>query len=67
VTATTFTIIFQFVLIDRRTKIASGQRTTSFSWLLNDKRGIIGRTMSSVPEQYREVSFMAGQLCELPI
>ena len=54
----------QFVLIDRRTKIASGQRTTSFSWLLNDKRGVIGRTMSSVPEQFREAAFMLGQLCK---
>jgi hypothetical protein len=58
------TLFTQFVLVDRRTKIASGQRTTSFSWLLNDKRGVIGRTMSSVPEQFREAAFMLGQLCE---
>ncbi|KAF7980903.1 hypothetical protein HWV62_36093 [Athelia sp. TMB] len=55
-------LYWKLVLVDRRTKIASGQRTTSFSFLLNDKRGVIGRTLSSVPEQYREVSFMAGQL-----
>ncbi|KAG1773853.1 hypothetical protein EDD22DRAFT_3509 [Suillus occidentalis] len=53
---------WKFVLVDRRSKIASGQRTTSFSFLLNDKRGAIGRALSTVPPQYREVSFMAGQL-----
>ncbi|KAG1756090.1 hypothetical protein EDB19DRAFT_1902266 [Suillus lakei] len=53
---------WKFVLVDRRSKIASGQRTTSFSFLLNDKRGTIGRALSTVPPQYREVSFMAGQL-----
>jgi len=55
-------LYWKFVLIDRRTKIASGQRTTSFSWLLNDKRSFIGRTMSSVPEQFRVAAFMLGQL-----
>jgi hypothetical protein len=53
---------WKFVLVDRRTKIQSGQRTTSFSWLLNDKRGAIGRSLSTVPPQYREFSFMVGQL-----
>ncbi|KAF8520071.1 hypothetical protein JB92DRAFT_2896136 [Gautieria morchelliformis] len=55
-------LYWKFVLIDRRKKIESGQRTTSFSFLLNDKRGAIGRMLSSVPPQYRESSFMAGQL-----
>ena len=54
----------QFVLINRRKKIESGQRTTSFSWLLNDKRGVIGRSLATIPQQYREVSFMLGQLSE---
>ena len=53
---------FQFVIVDRRKKIESGQRITSFSWMLNDKRGIIGRMLASVPPQYRESSFMGGQL-----
>ncbi|KAJ3479336.1 hypothetical protein NLI96_g9123 [Meripilus lineatus] len=55
-------LYWKFVLINRRTKIESGQRTTSFSFLLNDKRGVIGRTLASVPTQYREASFMFGQL-----
>jgi len=55
-------LYWKFVLIDRRTKIASGQRTTSFSFLLNDKRGVIGRSLSSIPEYYRVAAFMGGQL-----
>jgi hypothetical protein len=55
-------LYWKFVLIDRRKKIESGLRTTSFSFLLNDKRGVIGRMLSSVKPQYRESSFMAGQL-----
>ena len=54
--------LHQFVLVDRRQKIESGERTTSFSFLLNDKRGAIGRSLSSVPQQYRESAFMFGQL-----
>lgn len=64
-------LYWKFILIDRRPKIESGERTTSFSWLLNDKRGVIGRTLSSVPPRYREHLFMFGQsvyalLTELP-
>lgn len=55
-------LYWKFVLVDRRAKIASGQRTTSFSFLLNDKRGVIGRSLSSVPPQFRELAFMTGQL-----
>lgn len=40
----------------------SGQRTTSFSFLLNDKRGVIGKALSTVPQQFREAAFMGGQL-----
>ncbi|KAF8211519.1 hypothetical protein K438DRAFT_1807451 [Mycena galopus ATCC 62051] len=55
-------LYWKFVLVDRREKIESGQRTTSFSFLLNDKRGMIGRALSSVPPAYREMSFLTGQL-----
>lgn len=55
-------LYWKFVLIDRRKKIEAGLRTTSFSWLLNDKRGIIGRMLAALPSQRREPSFMAGQL-----
>ncbi|KAG6919297.1 hypothetical protein DXG01_007429 [Tephrocybe rancida] len=55
-------LYWKFILIDRRSKIESGERTTSFSFLLNDKRGIIGKILSSVPPGYREAFFMFGQL-----
>ncbi|PAV21114.1 integral to membrane [Pyrrhoderma noxium] len=55
-------LYWKFVLVDRRKKIESGERTTSFSWMLNDKRGVIGRMLSRIPRQYRELSFMSGQL-----
>ena len=50
------------MLIDRRAKVQSGQRITSFTYLLNDKRGAIGRALAAIPPAYREVSFMGGQL-----
>ncbi|KAJ3523084.1 hypothetical protein NM688_g8784 [Phlebia brevispora] len=55
-------LYWKFVLINRRKKIESGQRTTSFSWLLNDKRGVIGRTLAAFRPELREVAFMLGQL-----
>ncbi|KAG5715223.1 hypothetical protein E4T56_gene3012 [Termitomyces sp. T112] len=55
-------LYWKFILIDRRSKIESGERTTSFSYLLNDKRGVIGVTLSSVSPRYREAFFMGGQL-----
>ncbi|KAF8640153.1 hypothetical protein AX17_001389 [Amanita inopinata Kibby_2008] len=55
-------LYWKFVSIDRRDKIESGQRTTSFSWLLNDKRGFIGKALSAIPPTRREITFMGGQL-----
>ncbi|KAF5317872.1 hypothetical protein D9758_018853 [Tetrapyrgos nigripes] len=43
-------------------KIESGQRTTSFSFLLNNQRGIIGRSLSAISPQSRITAFMGGQL-----
>lgn len=57
-------LYWKFVLVDRRAKIESGQRTTSFSFLLNDKRGVIGRRLSAIPAAYRELAFMFAQLGE---
>lgn len=64
-------LYWQFVYIGKKAKIESGQRTTSFSFLLADRRGMIGRALGSVPEKYRVASFMFGQfvysiLTELP-
>ncbi|KAF7301601.1 hypothetical protein MIND_00725600 [Mycena indigotica] len=55
-------LYWKFVLVNRRTKIESGQRMTSFSFLLNDKRGAIGRSLSAIPPAYRLMVFMFGQL-----
>ncbi|CCA71797.1 related to Integral membrane protein [Serendipita indica DSM 11827] len=54
-------LYWKFVYVDRKVKIESGQRTTSFSYLLADRRGAIGRALSKVPEDYRVASFMFGQ------
>ncbi|KAH7100574.1 hypothetical protein BKA62DRAFT_705856 [Auriculariales sp. MPI-PUGE-AT-0066] len=55
-------LYWKFVLINRKKKIESGQRLTSFSFLLHDKRGIIGRKLSTLKPENREWSFMVGQL-----
>ncbi|KAF9452013.1 hypothetical protein P691DRAFT_722759 [Macrolepiota fuliginosa MF-IS2] len=55
-------LYWKFVLVDRRAKIESGQRTTSFSYLLNDQRGVIGKSLSAIPRKYREAFFIGGQL-----
>ncbi|CAE6463091.1 unnamed protein product [Rhizoctonia solani] len=56
------TLYWKFVLVDKRKKIESGQRTTSFSFLINEKRGAIGKVLNAIPPQYREFYFMLGQL-----
>jgi hypothetical protein len=64
-------LYWKFVLVDQRPKIESGQRTTSFSFLLNDKRGTIGRALTKTRPERRVAYFMVGQflysvLTELP-
>lgn len=54
-------LYWKLVYVNRRTKIESGQRTTSLSFMLNNKRGAIGRALASVPAAYRAEAFMAGQ------
>jgi hypothetical protein len=54
-------LYWKFVLTNRRQKIESGQRITSFVWLLNDKRGLIGRMIASTRPELREPYFMFGQ------
>ncbi|KAG9094554.1 hypothetical protein FRC06_010696 [Ceratobasidium sp. 370] len=50
------TLYWKFVLVDKRKKIESGQRTTSFSFLLNDQRGFIGKMLGATPPRRREWS-----------
>ncbi|ODN83435.1 hypothetical protein, variant [Cryptococcus amylolentus CBS 6039] len=53
---------YKFISIDRKTKIESGQRETSFHYMLNDKRGPIGKALKGVPAAHRELWFIFGQL-----
>ncbi|KAG8862590.1 hypothetical protein FRB96_001148 [Tulasnella sp. 330] len=55
-------LYWKIILVDRKSKVESGERTTSFGWLLHDKRGVIGRMLQNIPPQYRILSFMTGQL-----
>jgi len=55
-------LYWKFVLVDRRKKIESGERATSFLFLTNSKGSIIGKALSKFPQQYREAVFMSGQL-----
>ena len=55
-------LYWKFVLVDRRKKIESGQRATSFLYFLNSKGTAIGTFLSKFPPQYREAVFMGGQL-----
>lgn len=52
---------YRFLLVAQRTKIESGQRVTSFTWLLRDKKSTIGKVALKVREEWREAAFMAGQ------
>ncbi|KAG6378403.1 hypothetical protein JVT61DRAFT_12658 [Boletus reticuloceps] len=54
-------LYWKFVYVDRRSKIESGERTTSLSFLLNDKRGAIGRALDRTRPDKREAYFMVGQ------
>ncbi|KAL1411025.1 hypothetical protein Q8F55_001970 [Vanrija albida] len=52
---------FKFISIDRKDKIESGQRANSFQYLLNDKRGPIGRALRNIRPEHRELWFIFGQ------
>ncbi|EIM88150.1 uncharacterized protein STEHIDRAFT_138578 [Stereum hirsutum FP-91666 SS1] len=54
-------LYWRFVYVSRRAKVESGERTTSLSFLLNNKRGLIGRALAAIKPEYRPESFMAGQ------
>lgn len=55
-------LYWKFVLVDRRKKIESGQRATSFLYLLNSKGSAIGSVLSKFPQRHRELAFISGQL-----
>ncbi|KAI0058314.1 hypothetical protein BV25DRAFT_1872036 [Artomyces pyxidatus] len=55
------TLYWKFVYVDRRTKIESGERTTSLYFMLSQKRGLIGRALGMVKPERRAAYFMLGQ------
>ncbi|KAI0311146.1 hypothetical protein OF83DRAFT_1177858 [Amylostereum chailletii] len=52
---------WKFVWVNRRSKIQSGERTTSLTFFLNHKRGWVGRLLVATPPDRRAQYFMLGQ------
>lgn len=52
-------LYFQFVIVARRDKIKQG-RATSFTFLINDKKRLIGKIAAKVPEGLREGAFIVS-------
>ncbi|OCF36378.1 integral membrane protein [Kwoniella heveanensis BCC8398] len=53
---------YKFISLDRKSKIESGQRQNSFHYMLNDKRGPIGKALQGIRPEHRELWFIFGQL-----
>ncbi|GAA5926801.1 hypothetical protein JCM1841_001992 [Sporobolomyces salmonicolor] len=53
-------LYYYFVVQLRAEKIKEG-RATSFTFMVNDKKRLIGKIAAKVPRQWRETVFMAGQ------
>lgn len=49
------------IVVARKEKIEKEGRITSFTYMLNNKRSFIGKTLAKIPPARREPSFMAGQ------
>jgi hypothetical protein len=60
-------LYWRFVLVARREKIEKGGRITSFTYLLNDRKGVIGKLMSKIGPEHREWSFMLAQFVRCTI
>lgn len=57
-------LYWKFIFVDRKDKIESGARQSSFNYLLNDKHGPIGRALRAVKPAHRELWFIFGQFGE---
>ena len=53
-------LYWRLLIVRRQEKIKSGLRTTSFSFLLRDKRGAIGKMLRAVNPNRAELYFMMG-------
>ncbi|KAL7424247.1 hypothetical protein Q5752_001834 [Cryptotrichosporon argae] len=52
---------YKFISVDRKAKVESGQRQNSFHYLVNDKRGPIGRLLRGIRPEHRELWFIFAQ------
>lgn len=55
------TAYYYGIIVARKEKIEKQGRVTSFTYMLNNKKSLIGKTLAKIPEGRRESSFMAGQ------
>lgn len=55
-------LYYRYVIVARKEKIKAG-RATSFTYLINDKKRLIGKIAARVPEAYRESAFMVRFYC----
>lgn len=53
-------LYFRYVVVARAEKIKQG-RATSFTFMINDKKRLIGKIAAKVPSQYRESAFMVSR------
>jgi len=56
---------YHFVIQLRANKIKEG-RATSFTYMVNDKKRLIGKIAAKVPEGYKESAFMASSFTGQP-
>ena len=54
------TTYYTFVIVGRKQRIKEG-RATSFMYLINDKKRLIGQLAAKVKPEWREFVFMFGQ------
>lgn len=57
---------YRFVIVARKAKIKAG-RATSFTYLINDKKRLIGKIAAKVPEGWRESAFMVSPVLRLNV
>lgn len=55
------TFYYYGIIVARKEEIEKQGRVTSFTYMLNNKKSLIGKTLAKIKPQHREASFMAGQ------
>lgn len=55
------TCYYYGIIVARKEEIEKQGRITSFTYMLNNKRSLIGKTLAKIKPEHREASFMAGQ------